>query len=89
MMAELCNPAVVGANVIPNFRERFPAIVALEGPTVNAGFVETTEPIVRVLFAVLVTVTLSVWDVPTATYPSVSVDGETVKFPLARSSAGG
>lgn len=83
MISEVHVPGEVGVNFIPNFLERFEPRLANEGPTVNCGLLDVTELMVRVVFAALVTVILSVLEVPTSTMPRESVHLETVKLPLA------
>jgi hypothetical protein len=68
-MDELSAPAAVGVNVMPNFLVAPEVIEALVGPTVNRALLEVTELMLSVVFPVFVTVTLSVFVLPTATLP--------------------
>jgi hypothetical protein len=68
-MREVCAPAIVGANVIPNFRVAPADMEAFAGPALNWVLVEVTELIVSGEFPVFVTVRLSVFVLPVWTLP--------------------
>ena len=66
---EVCAPAAAGANVMPNFLFALTGMDAFTGLTVKRTLLDLTELIVSVAFPVFVTVTVSVFVLPTGTLP--------------------
>jgi hypothetical protein len=82
-MNEVCGPAEVGANVMPKFLLAPPDIDAFAGPALNWGLLEVTELIVSAVVPVFVTVTLSVFELPSWTLPIESFLALTEKAPAS------
>jgi hypothetical protein len=80
---DVCAPAIVGANVMPNFLAAPASTDALTGPTVNRALLDLTELIVSVVVPVFVTVTLSVFVLPICTLPIESFLELTEKAPAS------